>query len=96
MSIEASSIRSRDSRYPFSGAVELKYSWEELKSMIDEGNIAPDIQIGDYKTITLSDGQVMIMEVAGIDTYYRSGWWEGQDEAVFMGHHIDFISREIV
>lgn len=44
------------------------------------------ILVGDYIPLTLTDGKVFLMEVAGIETYYRSA-------NVSVPHHIDFISR---
>lgn len=58
-----------------------------MQTRIKAGNFE-DIHIGDFKTITLTTGEVVIMEVAGIDQYYRCGY---QEE---IGHHIDFISRD--
>lgn len=66
---------------------ELTESWAALQARIKAGNFA-GIHIGDYKTITLTTGEVVVMEVAGIDQYYRCGY---PDE---IGHHIDFISRD--
>ena len=65
---------------------ELTETWASLKARIASGNFA-GIHIGDYKTITLTGGETVICEVAGIDTYYQAG-----DTAV--GHHVDFISRD--
>lgn len=65
---------------------ELTESWANLQARIKAGNFS-GIHIGDYKTITLTTGEKLIMEVAGIDQYYKCG-----DTAI--GHHIDFISRD--
>lgn len=65
---------------------ELTESWSALQTRIKAGNFA-GIHIGDYKTITLTGGEVVIMEVAGIDQYYKCADQE-------IGHHIDFISRD--
>lgn len=65
---------------------ELTDSWANLRAKIMAGDFA-GIHIGDYKTITLTTGEVVIMEVAGIDQYYKCG--DAQ-----IGHHIDFISRD--
>lgn len=89
-------------RIPFSAATEffkdtflsggvpygkaLTESWSALRTRIQAGNFA-GIHIGDYKTITLTGGEVVIMEVAGIDQYYKCGDHE-------ISHHIDFISRD--
>lgn len=65
---------------------ELTDSWATLSTKIKAGNFA-GIHIGDYKTIKLTTGETVIMEVAGIDQYYKCG--DNQ-----IGHHIDFISRD--
>ena len=65
---------------------ELSESWASLRARIQAGNFK-GIHIGDYKTITLTTGEVVVMEVAGIDTYHRCGDIE-------IGHHVDFISRD--
>lgn len=65
---------------------ELTESWADLQTRIKAGNFS-GIHIGDYKTITLTTGEKVVMEVAGIDQYYKCG-----DTAI--GHHIDFISRD--
>lgn len=65
---------------------EITESWASLQARIKNGDFS-GIKIGDYKTITLTGGETVIMEVAGIDQYYQCG-----DTAI--GHHIDFISRD--
>lgn len=65
--------------------VELPFTWEELHNKIQALDFT-GIHVGDYKTITLSTDEVVVCEVAGIDTYYNYG-------ATKVGHHIDFISR---
>ena len=65
---------------------ELPESWAALQARILAGDFT-GIHIGDYKPITLTGGEVVIMEVAGIDQYYKCG--DAQ-----IGHHIDFISRD--
>lgn len=65
---------------------ELTESWASLQARAQAGNFK-GIRIGDFKTITLTTGEVVIMEVAGIDQYHRCGDIE-------IGHHIDFISRD--
>lgn len=76
----------------FNGAAaepkELTESWKELRTRIRNGDY-DGINIGDYKTITLEGGESVVMEVAGIDTYYGSGSYYNR-----TGHHIDFISRD--
>ena len=65
---------------------ELTESWASLNGRIRAGDFT-GIHIGDFKTITLTTGEVVIMEAAGIDQYYKCG-----DSAI--GHHVDFISRD--
>lgn len=65
---------------------ELTESWADLQVRIQAGDFT-DIYIGDYKTVELTTGETVIMEVAGIDQYYKCG-----DTAI--GHHVDFISRD--
>lgn len=65
---------------------ELTESWAALQARVKAGNFK-GIHIGDYKTITLTTGEVVVMEVAGIDQYYKCGDQE-------IGHHIDLISRD--
>ena len=65
---------------------ELTESWSALQARIKTGNFE-GIHIGDYKTIQLTTGETVIMEVAGIDQYYKCG-----DASI--GHHVDFISRD--
>lgn len=64
---------------------ELEESWASLRTRIQKGDFT-GINIGDYKTITVN-GETVIMEVAGIDQYYKCG-----DTSI--GHHVDFISRD--
>lgn len=64
---------------------ELTDSWVNLRSKIVSGDMS-GINIGDYKTVTLTTSETVIMEVAGIDQYYNCG-----DTPI--GHHVDFISR---
>lgn len=65
---------------------ELTESWPSLQARIKAGNFV-GIHIGDFKTIVLTTGETVIMEVAGIDQYYRC-------EDYNLGHHVDFISRD--
>mgnify|MGYP001071260507 CR=1 FL=1 len=65
---------------------ELTESWASLQARTQAGNFK-GIRIGDFKTITLTTGEKVVMEVAGIDQYHRCGGIE-------IGHHIDFISRD--
>lgn len=65
---------------------ELTEGWAALQARIKTGNFE-GIHIGDYKTIQLTTGEKVIMEVAGIDQYYKCA-----DASI--GHHVDFISRD--
>ncbi|MBQ6554128.1 MAG: hypothetical protein IJL89_02740 [Firmicutes bacterium] len=65
---------------------ELTESWASLNGRIRAGDFT-GLHIGDYKTITLTTGEVVIMELAGVDQYYECG-----DSKI--GHHADFISRD--
>lgn len=65
---------------------ELTESWASLKSRFAAGNFT-GVHIGDYKTITLTGGEVVVCEVGGIDPYYKCGDTQ-------IGHHVDFISRD--
>ena len=65
---------------------ELTESWASLNGRIRAGDFS-GIHIGDCKTITLTTGEVLKMEVAGIDHYYKCG--DAQ-----IGHHVDFISHD--
>ena len=65
---------------------QLELTWEQLKERTKTGDFK-GIHIGDWKEITLTGGEKVVMEVAGIDTYCRCGDKE-------IGHHIDFISRD--
>lgn len=49
---------------------ELTESWASLQARTQAGNFK-GIRIGDFKPITLTTGEVVIMEVAGIDQYHR-------------------------
>lgn len=60
-----------------------EYSWADLQAMCEDGNFK-DIRVGDYKTITLTTGEVVQMQIAGIDTYIH--------QYPEISHHIDWIS----
>jgi len=65
---------------------ELSDTWAQLQARCVTGDFT-GIHIGDYKTITLTTGEVVIMEVAGIGQYTGCGDTK-------IGGHIDFISRD--
>ncbi len=64
---------------------ELMDSWEDIAAKIKRDQF--DGYIGDYKTIKLTTGETVVMEVAGINTYTGVG-------NVQIGPHVDFISRD--
>lgn len=64
---------------------ELEFTWAEIKAKTEVGDFS-GIGIGDYKDITLSNGEVVRMEVAGIDTYI------GNQSS--NNHRIYWISRD--
>lgn len=61
-----------------------EYTWAQLKTKCTNVDF-DDLRIGDYKTITLTGGEVVKMQIAGIDTYYKTTNQQ-------LGHHIDWIS----
>lgn len=63
-----------------------EYTWSQIKTKIQNADFE-DLRVGDYKTITLTGGEVVKMQIAGIDTYYRT-----TDQQ--LGHHIDWISKD--
>ena len=60
-------------------------AWAWIKNRITNANFT-GIYEGDYIPITMN-GETVEMQVAGIDTYYKT-----TDQQ--LGHHIDFISRD--
>lgn len=60
-------------------------AWAWIKNRIANANYT-GIHVGDYIPLTVN-GETHEMQVAGIDTYYRTTDHE-------LGHHIDFISRD--
>ena len=64
---------------------ELTETWAALSKRIKAGDTS-NIHIGDWKKITI-DTEDIIMEVAGVNTYYRCGDQE-------IKYHVDFISRD--
>ena len=69
---------------------EIPYTWAEIQTKIKNDDVY-DINIGDWKSISLSTGEKVIMEVAGINCYRKYGGNTTQGAPV--GNHIDFISR---
>lgn len=65
---------------------EIPLTWDEISTKTKKGEFS-GLRIGDYKTVTLTTGEVVIMEIAGIDPYFGSGNQEA-------GHHILWVSRD--
>ena len=65
---------------------EITLTWDEISTKTKKGDFS-GLRIGDYKTVTLTTGEVVIMEIAGIDPYFGSGDQES-------GHHILWVSRD--
>lgn len=65
---------------------EIPLTWDEISAKTKKGDFS-GLRIGDHKTVTLTTGEVVIMEIAGIDPYFGSG----EQEA---GHHILWVSRD--
>lgn len=65
---------------------EITDDWATIKANIQAGNFE-NYYIGDYKQITLTTGETVIMEIAGINCYKN---WDN----TAIGNHIDFISRD--
>jgi len=61
-------------------------AWAWIKARITAVNYA-GLNIGDYIPFTLGESETIWAQIAGIDTYYRTGDTE-------IGHHIDFISKD--
>lgn len=62
------------------------HTWAQLKTKCTNADF-DDLRVGDYKTITLTGGEVVKMQIAGIDTYFNT-----TDQPV--PHHIDWISKD--
>ena len=60
-------------------------AWAWIQDRLDNDNLS-GIHVGDYIPATVN-GETHQMQIAGIDTYYRTGDSE-------VGHHIDWISRD--
>lgn len=65
-----------------------EFTWAQLSEKCKKGDFSY-LRVGDYKTITLTDGQVLQMQIGGINTYYNS--WHGSYQ---LKNHIDWISKE--
>lgn len=71
---------------PYNYGKEITLTWDEISTKTKKGDFT-GMRIGDYKTVTLTTGEVVIMEIAGIDPYFGSGDQEA-------GHHILWVSRD--
>lgn len=65
---------------------EITDDWATIKANIQAGDFS-NYYIGDWKQITLTTNEVVIMEIAGINCYKNWG-------NTAIGNHIDFISRD--
>ena len=65
---------------------EINDDWATIQANIQAGDFE-NYYIGDYKEITLTTGEKVVMEIAGISNYKNHG-----DTAI--GNHLDFISRD--
>ena len=64
---------------------EIPFTWEQIQTKCLAGDFS-GISVGDWKPLTLTTSETVIMEIAGINTYY--GY------ASNGKHNIDFISRD--
>ena len=67
---------------------EITESWQSLHNRISSGDFS-NLYIGDYKRFTLTTGEQVIMEIAGINHYRRHSYED-------IKNHIDFISRNVL
>lgn len=75
-----------ESAHSYNYGKEISLTWDEISTKTKKGDFS-GLRIGDYKTVALTTGEVVIMEIAGIDTYFGSGDQEA-------GHHILWVSRD--
>ena len=69
---------------------EYNYNYEFLSESLYNGNYSDFIKDGDYIELTTNDGATYKM-YANVDTYYGEG-----PDGDKIGHHIDFISKELI
>lgn len=74
------------SAHSYNYGKEIALTWDEISTKTKKGDFT-GLRIGDYKTVTLTTGEIVIMEIAGIDPYFGSG---NQED----GHHILWVSRD--
>lgn len=65
---------------------EITDDWATIQSNIQNGDFS-NYYIGDWKPITLTTSETVVMEIAGINCYKNWG-------STAIGNHIDFISRD--
>lgn len=75
-----------EAAHPYNYGKEIALSWGEISTKTKKGDFS-GLRIGDYKTITLTTGEIVIMEIAGINPYPGSGDQEA-------GNHILWVSRD--
>lgn len=75
-----------EAAHPYNYGKEIALAWDEISTKTKKGDFT-GLRIGDYKTVTLTTGEIVIMEIAGIDPYFGSGDQEA-------GHHILWVSRD--
>lgn len=78
-------VDNRKSNVTYLYGREIPFTWAQIQAKCLAGDFS-DIAAGDWKPLTRAGGEVSIMEVAGIDTYY--GYASNEK------HNIDFISRD--
>ena len=67
------------------------FTYVMLSDLLHSGNYHNYIKDGDWIELTLANGDYFKL-YANIDTYYD----EGPDDAHKIGHHIDFISKDLI
>ena len=75
-----------EAAHPYNYGKEIALTWDEISAKTKKSDFS-GLRIGDYKTVTLTTGEVVIMEVAGINPYVGSGDQEA-------GNHILWVSRD--
>lgn len=71
---------------PYNYGNEIALTWSEISDQTKKGDFS-DLRIGDCKTVTLTTGEVVIMEIAAINPYIGTGDKEA-------GNHILWVSRD--
>ena len=55
-----------EAAHPYNYGKEIALAWDEISTKTKKGDFT-GLRIGDYKTVTLTTGEIVIMEIAGID-----------------------------